>query len=139
VRADGCVEAVVCDSQPLDRLSRDKVLADDLGHIADGDSAVPDRFRIHDDRGSVLALIEASGLIYADRASEAGRLYGVLEGSVKLAFSVGGAGRASAAGLAEVGADEDVALEFRQSKLLADECFLSSFYLSFPPAADGVD
>ena len=95
--------------------------------------AVPDGLGIDDDCRAVLALVEASGLVGADRAGEAGGFHRVLEAGVELALAVGGAGGARAAGFAEVGADEYVALEFRQSRdsLSGGCCF--EFYASFRP------
>ena len=109
------IEASVGNDEALDGATGYEVFADDLGHVGDGDIAVPDGLGIHDHGGTVLALIEASGFIGADGAGEAGALHRVLEGSVELAFAVGGAGGACAAGFTKVCADKDVAVEFRQS------------------------
>ena len=111
----GGVEAVVGDDEALDGTPGDEVFTDDLGHVVDGNVAVPDGLRVNDDGGAVLALVEASGFVGADGTGEAGAFDGVLEGGVKLAFAIGGAGGSGAAGFTKVGADEDVAFEFRQS------------------------
>ena len=113
--ADGGVEAIVGDDEALDGASGDQVLTDDFRHVVDGDAAVPDGFRVDDDGGAVLALVETSSLVGADGAGKAGAADCVLEGGVELAFAVGGAGGAGAAGFAEISADEDVAFKFRQS------------------------
>jgi len=118
VRADGGVKAIVGNKKSLDGTAADEVLADDLGHVFDFDPTVPDGFRVDDDGRAVLALLEASGLVDADAGDETGGLHGVLELGVKLAFPVGNTGGTRAARLAEISADEDVALKFRQSGLL---------------------
>lgn len=66
VRADGGVEAVVGDAEPLDGTASDEVFTDDLGDVFDLDSAVPYGFRVDNDGWAVLALLEASGLVDAD-------------------------------------------------------------------------
>ena len=116
MRADGGVEAVVGDDEALDRVSGDEVFPDDLGHVFDCDAAVPDGFGIDDDRGSVFALLQASGLVNADTDGEACGLHRIFEAGVELAFAVVGAGRPRAARLAKISADKNVALEFRQSE-----------------------
>ena len=119
MRADGGVEAVVGDDEALDGTAGDEVLADYFRHVFNGDTAVPDGLGVYDDGGAMFALVEASGLIGADGAAEAGSPDSVLEGRVKFAFAVAGTGRAGAARFTDVGADEDMAFEFRQSgKLL---------------------
>jgi hypothetical protein len=118
VRADGGVEAVVRNEKALDGPAGNEVLADDFGHVFNFDSAVPDGFGVDDDGGAVLALLEASGLVDADAVDKTGGFCGIFEGGVELTLAVGGAGRARAARLADIGADEDVAFEFRQSGLL---------------------
>ena len=118
MRADGGVEAVVCDDETLDGTAANEVFADDLGDVFDFDPAVPDGFRVDDDGRAVLALLEASGLVDTDAGYEAGGFHGVFEGSVELTLAVGCAGGTRAARLADVRTDEDVAFEFRQSGLL---------------------
>lgn len=126
VRANGGVEAVVCDEKALDGTAADEVFADDLGNIFDLDPTVPDGFRVDDDGWAMLALLKASGLVDADAGDETGSLCSVLEGRVELTLAVGGAGTARTARLANIGTDEDVALEFRQSGLLRNEGSISS-------------
>ena len=95
--------------------------------------AVPNGFGVDDDGGAMLALLKASGLVDADAGDETGGFCGVFEGGVELALAVGSAGGARAARLADIGTDEDVALEFRQSGLLRMRVLLL-WYLRFPPA-----
>ena len=127
MRADWSVEAVVVNDDAVDWLTGDEVLTDDLRHVVNGDAAVPDGFRIDHYGRAMLALVEASGFVYADRGGKACRPHGILEGGVKLTFAVGSAGGPGAPRLTEVGTDEDVAFEFRQSRLLADGDFQFDF------------
>jgi len=64
------VDALRRQTQPLDRAAADQVLFNDLRHVADLHEAVPDGFRIDDDRHAVLALVETAGLIDADFSLE---------------------------------------------------------------------
>jgi hypothetical protein len=139
MRADRSIQALVSDDEPFNRPASDEVFAYDLGHVFNFDSTVPDSFRIDDDRWTMLALVEASGLVHADRSTNAGGPHSVLERCMQLAFAVVGTGGPSAPRFAKVRADKNVALKFRQSKLLVGWCFLIRFYWSFPPAGYGVD
>lgn len=65
--AGGGVDAAVSENEALDGAAFDEVGLDDLGNIRRSDAAVPDGFRIDDDAGPVLALVEAAGLVDADR------------------------------------------------------------------------
>jgi hypothetical protein len=118
MRADGGVEAFVGDDEALDRAASDEVLADDLRHVFGFDATVPDSLGVDDNSGAVLALIEASGLVGAHARGEAGSFQGVFEMAVEFTFAVGGTGRAGTAGFANVGANEEMAFEFRQLRLL---------------------
>ena len=133
MRTLGSIKAVISDDQPLDRPSRNEVFADNLRHVLDADVAVPDRLGINDYGRPMLALVETSGLVGADRTTQAGASHGVLKSGMKLSLAVGGAGGTGAAGFANISADKNVALEFRQSK--TPWCWvLLRFYVSFPPA-----
>ena len=57
------IEAGVGQAQPLDRLTANDVGFDDLVDVGFGDVPVPDGFWIDNDRRTVLALIQAAGLI----------------------------------------------------------------------------
>ena len=70
VRAGLGVEARVGDPQPLHRPATHQVLVDDLRGIFRLHIAIPDGFGIDDDRGPVLALVKAAGLVDAHRAAQ---------------------------------------------------------------------
>jgi hypothetical protein len=119
VRAGSGIEAAFGKAQALHGTAPDEVFVDYLLYIPGFDEAVPDGVGVNDHGRAVLTLVEASGLIGADPASQTSGLDGVLELGVDLAFTLfGRAGGASAARLAGVGADENVTLEFRQEELL---------------------
>lgn len=66
MRAALSIEAGVRDSQAFDRMSADNVGGDNFVHICGLYAAVPDFVRIDDNRGSMFALLEASGLVGAN-------------------------------------------------------------------------
>src|SRR5438552_18972660 len=49
--------------EPLHNLPSDDVLLHDLGHVRLGAGPVPDAFRVYDDAGPVLAVIQTTGLV----------------------------------------------------------------------------
>jgi hypothetical protein len=57
------IEAGIREYQTFDRLSPNDVRLDDLIYVRQRDSSVPHGVRIHDQIGTVLALIEAACLI----------------------------------------------------------------------------
>jgi hypothetical protein len=119
VRAGSCIEAAFGKAQALHGAAPDEMFVDYLLYILSFDEAVPDRLWVNDHGRTVFALVEASGLVGADPAGQTSRLDGVFELGVDLAFTLlVRAGGASAAGLAGVGADENVTLEFCQEELL---------------------
>ena len=109
------IDALVGETEPLDRTTVDKVLLDDLRGILRLHVAIPDRFGVHDDGGAVLALIEAAGFVNANRAAQAGGFRQLLELGVQFTFAVAGARGPGSAFRAGVVADEDVVLENGQT------------------------
>ena len=116
MRAAGGVDAALGQHQPLYGTPGDQVLAHDLLHIRGLNVAVPDGFRIDDDRRPVLTLVEAAGLVGADAGAEAGSADGILKQALQLSFAIGGAGRTGAAWFAGIGADKDVMFKSGQTK-----------------------
>ena len=109
------VDAPVREAEPFDRTSADQVLLDDLGGIFGLDVAVPDGFGIYDDRRAVLALVEASGFVDANRAAQAGGPGELLKLGMQFALAVGGARRSRSAFRTDIVADEDVVFENGQT------------------------
>jgi hypothetical protein len=66
-----CIEARFGEPKPFHGLPPDDVRLDDFIHIDFGDVAIPDCVRIDHDVWSMLALIEAAGLIGANLAFQA--------------------------------------------------------------------
>jgi len=118
VRAALRIQALAGYSQPLDGASAGKVLGDNLRRVLRLYVAVPDRLRVDNHRGAVLALIQAAGFIDAHFAAQPGGLAPLLQLGVQIAASVGGAGRAGRVGRAGVVADKDVALKCGQAAFL---------------------
>lgn len=103
--------------QSGDNLALDDMPFHDLGHIGFRPHPVPDAFRVDDDAGPHLAMVEASSLVGADGPFEIQPFGLTLEMGVEL---LGAQVRATAARIilgALVGADKDMTLEWwhRQS------------------------
>ena len=112
------VQARVRDAQSLDRLSADDVRFDDLIHIGFGDVAVPDRFGIDHKVGSMLALVEAAGLVGSHSAHEPVLRQFLLEELLQLGLGRGIAASSRMACGALVSANEDMFVEFRHGRLI---------------------
>src|SRR5215472_8711945 len=82
-------------------------------------AAVPDGFGINDDVGTVLALVEASGLVRADTAFESALGQLLLEEFLQAGFGLGIAASAGMACGTLVAADEDVMFEFGHQTIVA--------------------
>jgi hypothetical protein len=121
VRTRGGVEAVVVDDEALNRLVADNVGGDDFLDVIFGDMAVPDGVGINDDSGSVLALVEASGLVGADGVTNAVLGQDFLELLLEFAVSVGVAAATGMVFGALVGADKDVLSKLRHISRLQQE------------------
>jgi hypothetical protein len=105
------VEAGISDAEALDRAAGDQVLGDDFIGVFGFDSAIPHGIGVDDNGWSVLALVEAAGLIDANAASQSGFAGKLREAGVNRALAVGSAGRTGRIGGADVDTDEDVAFE----------------------------
>src|SRR4029453_4162680 len=101
--------------EALDGPAAQDVAVDDLGDVGNLHVPIPHRLGVDDDVGAVLALVEAAGGVRAHRRLEvpAGDL--VLEALAEGCRAVGVAASARMAGVARVGADEDVVLEGGQA------------------------
>jgi hypothetical protein len=84
-----CIEALVGQAQALDRAPADQVLVDDFGGVFRADVAVPDSLGVDNHCPTVLALIEAAGLVDTDPRRQAGGLGQLLDGGVELGLAVG--------------------------------------------------
>jgi len=111
VRAAFGVEALAGYTQAFYGTAGDEMLGDYLSRIRGLDVAVPYGFGIDHDHGAVLALVQAAGFVDADPAAQAGSFGALLEFSVQIAGSIGGAGGTGCAFGARVVADKDVALK----------------------------
>jgi hypothetical protein len=105
------VDALVCEAKAFDGTAVDEVFLDDLLGIFGLDVAIPDGLRVDDDGGAMFALVEAAGLVDANRAGEARCLGKLLQLGMQFALSVGGARGAWGAFRTGVVAYEDVVLE----------------------------
>jgi len=101
------IEAGIGQAKALDGTT----VQEDLLDVPEVDEAVPDGLGIDHDYGSVLALVEATGLVGADVVLEASFLDGILEGRFKFVAALGQTARPRGAFVALVGADEDVVVE----------------------------
>lgn len=112
------VEAIFVEAQALDGTTADEVFGDDGFGIFRMDVAVPDGVRVDDDRGTVLALIETTGLVDAHAAGKAGFPAQLLQAGMQIAFSIAGAGRTRRVRRTDVVTDEDVTFKPGQSGIL---------------------
>ncbi len=120
VRAVFGVEALLSHAQALDRVSGDQVPGDNLRRVRGLDVAVPDRLGIDHYHRTMLALVQAAGLVDAHPSVQTGGSCQLLQPSVQLAYSIGSAGRPRRVRGAEVAADKDVALKCGQAAILLD-------------------
>lgn len=65
------VDAIIAEAQSFDGPAGHQVFADDFVHVTQADKAIPHRFRINDNRHSMLALVETAGGIDADTITQA--------------------------------------------------------------------
>ena len=105
------IEAGIGQAKAFDGTTVQEVFVDDLPDVPEMDEAVPDGLGIDHDYGSVLALVEATGLVGADVVLEASFLDGILEGRFKFVAALGQTTGPRGAFVALVGADEDVVVE----------------------------
>jgi hypothetical protein len=113
VLARSGVQAVVGQQQTLDGFAADDVRLDDFVEVSFGDVSVPDGIRIDHDIRTVLALIEATGLIGAHFALKAAFREFLLEQLLQLRLAAGIAASPRASRRALVAAHENVFFEFR--------------------------
>jgi len=111
MRATFGIQALLGHAEPLHGAAAHQVLFDDCSGIGRLDIAVPDGLGIDDDGWSVLALVQAAGLVDADAGAEAGGFGQLLQLGMQFALAVGRAGRARCAFGADVMADKDVAFK----------------------------
>jgi hypothetical protein len=117
VRAGLGIDAFVGKLQALDRASGNQVLLNNFGGVCGLDAAVPDRLRVDNDGGAVLALVQAERFVDADAVGNSGSFGQLLQLGVQFTFAIAGARWAGRAGGANVMANKDVMLKGRQSKI----------------------
>ena len=83
-----CIQALRLEPQPLHRAPVTEVFLDDLIEVLGLHESVPDLFRVDNNRLSVLALIEAAGLVYPQRAGNLRRSEFIFEQRMKPALSI---------------------------------------------------
>lgn len=118
--AGECVETLFLQHQPFHRLPADYVRRDDLIHVVQRNTAIPDRFGIDDHVRPVLALVQTSGLVCAYFAfkAEFGKL--LLEARLQFRLAARIAAPARMSRWAYVSAYENVPLKFRHSSTLSN-------------------
>jgi hypothetical protein len=111
VRAALGIDALVFDSEPLDRLAADDVALQDLLDIFELDIPVPNSLGINDHVGAVLALVEAPRRVGPHRGLQVPLLDLYLEALSKTSAPIGVATASRVPLRAGVGANEEVVLE----------------------------
>lgn len=105
------IDALIRQPEPLHGAPVDQVLLDDLRGIFRLHMPIPDRLGIHDNRGTVFALIKTARLVDANRIAQARRLRKLLELRVQLALSIRSARGSRRAFRADVVAYKNVVFE----------------------------
>lgn len=118
MRAGFRIEAFLGKAEALNGPAGDQMLGDDLRCVLRLHVTIPDGLGIDDDRGAVLALIEAAGFVDAHLTGESGGFCVLLQLGVQLAGSVNGAGGSWRAGGAVIEADKDVMFKRGQAGIL---------------------
>ena len=114
------VQTLVLQHQALNRPPADNVRFDNFIHVGQTDSAIPDRLGIDHEVRSVLALVQAAGLVGAHSALQPALGQFLLEQLLQLCPRGGIATSAWMAWRALVSADENMALEFRHMNIVQE-------------------
>ena len=91
-----------------------KMLLDDLIQVLRLHKSIPNLLRIHDNRGPVLALLEATGLVHPQHAGQLGRLHFVFEQPMNFSLAIRTARRPRRVRLTLISANENMTIEFWQ-------------------------
>lgn len=111
MRTAGSIDAFLREHEPLNRVTVHDVRFDDLFDIVSGDSSIPNRIRIDDHSGPVLALIEATGHIGTHPLFESSQRELLLEEELQAGLARRIAAAARMSGFPLIAADEKVLLE----------------------------
>jgi hypothetical protein len=103
------VDAGGGEAQALDGVAADEVLLDDFVRVARVREAIPDAFWVDDEDRTVLALIEAAGLVDADAVLQAGGFHSVFERAAQFLAVLVGATGACGGFVSLIDADEKMA------------------------------
>src|SRR5438270_9060459 len=99
------VDALISHHQTLDRHAAQEVRFDDFVHVLSPHAAIPDRVGIDHQVGSMLALVEASGLVSAKAVLKSALRQLLLECLLQRSIAFRVAAAAGTGGIAPVGAD----------------------------------
>jgi len=114
------VDALLSQSQPLNRTSTHQMLLHDLDCIRRLHMAIPHSLRVNHYGRPVFALVQAHGFIDAHRCAQTGGFRQLLQLRMELTFSVSRAGRPGSIGGAGVVANKDVTFKRGQAVFLLD-------------------
>lgn len=109
------VYAFIGQPQPRDGNPVDDVRFDDFLHVRGGHAAIPNRFRINDNRRAVLALVQTSGFIGSDRSLQTSRGQFLFEVQLQASESVRIATSARIFRRSQIGADKNMLLKLRHN------------------------
>jgi hypothetical protein len=130
MRTTFCVEAFFCHAQSFHRTPTHKVFVHNGCGIIRRDVPVPNRLRIDHHHGTVLTLIQASGLVDAYTTGQTCVFRQLLQPGVQIALSIARARAPRRVGWARIMANKDVVFENWQAAIL-----LISFASRLNPAA----
>ena len=84
MRTTLCIQARIGQPQPIYRPPVEQMLVHDLLHIPRIDKPIPNRIRIHHQGRSVLALVQARGLIHPDFSLQSSLFNRLFKGRLQL-------------------------------------------------------
>jgi hypothetical protein len=111
------VDALVGQTQALDRSPGDQMLGNNLLRVFRLDVPIPDSFGVDHDRRTVFALVKAAGFVDADFAAQTSRFRKLLELRNQVALAVRCAGWTGSAFGANVLANENMAFKGCQTRI----------------------
>jgi hypothetical protein len=106
------IHTFICHPQPLHRLPADDMQIHDLVHIRGRYACVPNALGIYDNVRAMLALVEASGLVRANRSFQPALRHRRFEQFVEFPTPVGIATPARMSRIALIGTHKNMLLEF---------------------------
>ncbi len=117
MRATLGIEARICQPQPFHGPSMHKMFVHNLIHIFHVNKPIPDGVWIDHHNWPMLALVQATQFVGADLSLQSGLLHRILKSRLQLPAVLPAATWPCGAFVPLIGADKNVVLKLRQSRL----------------------